>query len=492
LGGLNNYTGGTILNEGVLRLNSSTVISGGNIVSGALGVGNVTINGGTTLMGNSQSLYATNITIGGDFAVNSATGTTGNGRATLGGLFDMGGATRTISLGRYTNATFAVTGGYESLRFGNSTDFNANYTNGSLRFVRDANGTATDFASVNFTIPGQKFSGGGGFIIGSNVITTFASGSVFTNASGLLPTMTVETGGYFNLGSGIGANSQSIRSLSGMGGYVTSLANVASNTTATLTISNAVGDSATFGGQIVDGSLLNTTLTTSATNVKIALTKTGSGTQILSGSNSYTGTTTVSGGTLVASNSILSARINSSSVLVNFASAPTNGTYVVLPGPLAVNSLVSTEVTGLGGKSATIVNSPNLVVEVTDGAAGPTFDSLYGPGTEKDPGSNGLSNLMNYALGGTGPDSNPTLPVLTSNGTSLTGMSLTLTANIRNSGQGVSVVGQYAYDLAGPWTDVDLTPTVAPSTVENTTVQSFTQDVESDKPIKFLRLKATK
>jgi autotransporter-associated beta strand protein len=218
-----------------------------------------------------------------------------------------------------------VVGGYESLRFGNSTDFNANYANGSLRFVRDTNGTASDFVSVNFSTAGQKFSGGGGFIIGSNVITTFATPSVFTNASGLLPTMTVETGGYFNLGSSAGAYSQSIRSLSGTGGYVTSLANVASNTTATLTISNAVGDSATFGGQIVDGSLLNAALGTSATNVKMALTKTGSGTQILSGSNSYTGTTTVSGGLLtIASNGSIQSSTNT--IVNSSATLLMNGT----------------------------------------------------------------------------------------------------------------------------------------------------------------------
>jgi len=362
LGGANNYTGGTILNEGVLRLQSSTVVSGGNIVSGALGVGNLTINGGTTLVGNGQSLYATNITIGGDFAVNSANGTTGNGRATLGGLFDMGGATRTISLGRYTNAAVASTSGFESLRFGNSTDFNANYANGSLRFVRDANGTASDFASVNFTIAGQKFSGGGGFIIGSNVITTFGSGSVFTNASGLLPTMTVETGGYFNLGLSVGANSQSIRSLSGTGGYVTSLANVASNTTATLTISNNVGDSATFGGQIVDGSSLNATLGTSATNVQMALTKTGSGTQILSGSNSYTGNTTVSGGLLMiaSSGSIQSSTntvVNSSGTL--FVNGTGGRTLVNSGGTLKGSGTMGDVV--LNGGTLSPGNSPGLI-----------------------------------------------------------------------------------------------------------------------------------
>jgi hypothetical protein len=102
-------------------------------------------------------------------------------------------------------------------------------------------------------------------------------------------------------------------------------------------------------------------------------------------------------------------------------------------------------------------------------------------------GSNGLPNLMNYALGGNGPSSTPALPVLTSDANSLT-----LTANIRNSGQGVTVVGQYAYDLAGPWADVDLTPTMASSSVANTTVQYFSQPVESNKPRKFLRFKVTK
>jgi hypothetical protein len=162
----------------------------------------------------------------------------------------------------------------------------------------------------------------------------------------------------------------------------------------------------------------------------------------------------------------------------------------VLAGALAGNSLVSQSVTGLGsGQSATVANSPNLVVQVTGGSADPTFESTYGSinPLEINP-ANGLSYLMNYALGGTGIGSTPALPVLTSNGTSLT-----LAANIRNVGQGVDVVGEYTYDLAGTWTEVELTDvTGANSALDNTTVKSFSIDVESGRPKKFMRLRATK
>ena len=155
---------------------------------------------------------------------------------------------------------------------------------------------------------------------------------------------------------------------------------------------------------------------------------------------------------------------------------------------MAGNSLVSTPVTGLGsGQTATVVNAPNLVVQVTDGVAGPTFESAY-PGIdplEINP-ANGLSYLMNYALGGTGSNSTPALPVLTSDGTNLT-----LTANIRDIGQGVNVVGEYAYDLAGPWLEDKVSTTMGGSIVPNTRVTSFSIQVESAQPRKFLRLRAT-
>jgi autotransporter-associated beta strand protein len=233
----------------------------------------------------------------------------------------------------------------------------------------------------------------------------------------------------------------------------------------------------TYGGDIPDGA------------TGMSLTKTGAGTQILSGANTYTGTTTVSGGTLVFSNLTFAATISSNSTTINFANSPAVGTTNnILSGPLGTASLASYSVTGLSSNTVgTLTNNPNLQVIVTTAVpTGPTFEGTYGSDPLAINPANGLSNLMNYALGGTEPSSTPALPVLTSDGTSLT-----LTANIREAGQGVGVVGEYAYSLDGPWNEVVLTPTATPSTVPNTIVKAFSQAIEPGQPKKFLRLKAT-
>jgi autotransporter-associated beta strand protein len=271
----------------------------------------------------------------------------------------------------------------------------------------------------------------------------------------------------------VGITSPTFGGLSGTSG---NLATIISNygSVTNLTLNPAAGSVLTYGGVIADGA------------AGMTLTKTGAGTQILSGANTYTGTTTVSEGTLVASNSNLTANIQPDSTQVIFTTQPSVGTYNILPGPLNTASLVSFNVSGTGGLTANLTNSPTLQVILTSTSAGPTFATTYPEGSENAIGQNGLKNLMSYALGGTGPSSTPALPVLTSGGTNLT-----LTANIRNDRQGVRVVGEYAYSLNGPWNEVVLTPTSTPSTVLNTTVKAFSQAIEPGQPKKFLRLRAT-
>ena len=62
------------------------------------------------------------------------------------------------------------------------------------------------------------------------------------------------------------------------------------NTTATLNINGASGSN-TYAGQLLDNSL-------AGTGNQLSIIKSGAGTQILTGTNAYTGTTTVNGGTL--------------------------------------------------------------------------------------------------------------------------------------------------------------------------------------------------
>jgi len=130
----------------------------------------------------------------------------------------------------------------------------------------------------------------------------------------------------------------------------------------------------------------------------------------------------------------------------------------------------------------------NGLLSFTVPVMGSTYTGVgYTAQTENVISANGLSNIMNYALGGTGANSSPALPVFTSDANGLS-----LTANIRNDdNSGLNVVGQYAYSLEGPWYDVTLTPTGSTSAVPNTTTKRFTRPVDPGQPRQFLRFKVT-
>ncbi|MEI7865589.1 MAG: autotransporter-associated beta strand repeat-containing protein [Chthoniobacterales bacterium] len=216
-----------------------------------------------------------------------------------------------------------------------------------------------------------------------------------------------------------------------------------------------------------------------------AIVKTGSGITTFAGSNSYSGSTTVSNGTLVVSNASLSATILSNSVAVAFASAPSAGTYAVLPGALAANSLGSKSVTGLGsGQTGTVTNAPNLVVQVS--AANGYATWLNGQSTNS-------TNQLAYAIGGaTSPTATNGVPSVTT----VTSNTLSITAIVRTNDPNLAVYGQSILTLAaGTWTTNDVTNSVpvdqTGATAGTTQKQTFTTPYGTNNAKKFLRLQTT-
>jgi autotransporter-associated beta strand protein len=266
-----------------------------------------------------------------------------------------------------------------------------------------------------------------------------------------------------------------------------------------------------------------------ATNAGIVVTNTGS--VLIEATNSYNGATEIKQGTLiVTANGALPTNSSitvSSGAKLKFDKS-SDGISVgamTVSGTLEQNlvTITSSGAVSLAGSTLTVNGSPTgLSYTLLTGASltgtptlspaisgyelsvdstsvklvksvvviGSTFDTTYPPGTEEATGPNGLKNLMNYALGGTGLTSSPALPVLTSDA-----YGVTLTANIRNNdNSGLTVDGEYADSLEGPWIKLKSTewnPDID-SSVPNTKVKSFTRGFHENQPRQFLRFRVTK
>jgi autotransporter-associated beta strand protein len=300
LPGSNTYSGGTTINAGG--------ITASNV--GAFGVGNVTIASGALATLNTGT-YSNNFTINGNGGANGAIQAGSSMFTTLTGALALTGDTTIGSRGFSGNSSLTLKGGI--------TTGGTNRTL-TLNIYGDANRTVNfitiDTNSVNLGTGGTLDIGAGIQASGTGTVNlnvgnnTWGTTIVRSNTgSGSSSNATLNLGAANALG-GSGAvlqlgnsntalegitvnlngNSQTIGGLRSFGSTGSASGNgtrtVTSATDATLTIDNSSATNYLYNG-VISGAT--------------SLTKNGTGTQTLSGNNTYTGTTTVAGGTLLLS-----------------------------------------------------------------------------------------------------------------------------------------------------------------------------------------------
>jgi len=306
----NTYTGGTVVNNGVLQLNTdqalgsnstsgTTVNSGGALLLNNVAYSNVQplfINGvgsgSGALLNNGTSSYAGPIT-----ASTNATINAGGGNLSLGDL-TKNGTVLTLTGGGVVNVNGVVSGTAVN------SDLNVVGTTVNLNSANTYNGP-TNITS-NSTVAG---------VINANI-----GGALPVLGNGTRSDVSLTGDPSHTAQLNLVTGNQQISSLTG---DTNSVVNLNSNT---LTIGNTGTGTTTFGGNIggSGGSLV----------------KDGSSTQILNGNNSYSGSTTVTGGTLIVNGSLASSSVSVSNGATLGGTAPVasiGGLGTIAPG--ASNSI---------------------------------------------------------------------------------------------------------------------------------------------------------
>ena len=425
LSGTNTYTGNTRVNGGTLQLtNQVSLYNNGvaatwtkdNFVVGAGAIVNFNVGGAgqfsaaniNTLLGLSDSAsngFRAGATVGldttgGSLSYGFALANPNSGNNVL-GLTKLGPNTLTLEQDNtYTGLTFISAG---TLQLGNGSTTGKLSTssrivnNGILTINRsDAVAQGVDFSAAPIIGSGAFIQAGAGTttLNAANTFTgtTTVSAGVLslTNALALQNSALVTTSGTSTLS---GVITLTLGGLSGATGDLGS-ANVLNGYTGTitaLTLNTAVAGPFTYGGVISNGS------------GTMSLTKTGAGTQILTGANSYTGATIVNAGTLTIG---VNGSLNSSSALQisggtfsygNTAAGQTVNGLAVGAGNSTVNNTATGQTLALGAitRTASIFGTANFATLTgpISTSTGNT-NSIIGPWA-----TTGATTTLRYAVG---------------------------------------------------------------------------------------------
>ena len=363
LSGANSYTGTTTVNAGVLNIQNST----------ALG----TTAGGTTVASGAALEIQNNITVGAETLSLAGTGVGNNGalRNISGANSFAGNITLTAATEIQSDAgSLALSGNITAANFGLTVDGAGNTASSGV--IGLGSGGLTKNGTGTLTLSGLNTYTGATIINAGTVsVNTLAN----TGTASALGAPTTAANGTIAIGSGA---TRATLAYTGSGSTTNRVVNLAGTTggatldasgtgalvfTSALTATGAGSKTLTLTGTSTAGNALQGAIVNNSAANTTSLVKSGTGTWILSGNNTYTGATTINGGTL---------QIDADNRLGTAPAAPTANQLVLDGGTLATTSTFT-----LNANRGVTVNSGGGTVDTSAGTTLTYNGILAGTGT---------------------------------------------------------------------------------------------------------------